>query len=271
MDFQTTTQVFTQFTPSDTPMLSLDTYNQTEQERSYLPQSDCLWHPYTKYVFFVANFSRLTPAEATSIQLPTAMLETRNWDNNNNFDGVLDADTCSLDSFTNDDSSDMDTFSDVELTDSSDEEIYTAGSVLAQGCGFNANTTPTTTFLPTTSIKIDDESAAEQQTLRDNILINNNIIGTICEESDRPRPRSRGRRDTVEEEFSFKSGKQDKAKPGLPEADLLQGSRLQSGSPVSHHVVHVEEHEEDEDCDCMYAAAASGMYSNQFMQAQDSF
>uniref|UniRef100_A0A7S3KFK2 Uncharacterized protein n=1 Tax=Euplotes crassus TaxID=5936 RepID=A0A7S3KFK2_EUPCR len=162
----------------------------------------------------------------------------------------------------------MDTFSDGELTDNSEEDFCGTRSVLAGGCGFEGYNTPTTTFLPITTTKIDDESAAQQQTLFHN---NNsiNIIETTEEDNERARARARARRDLTDEEFSFKFCKQEKAKPRLPEVGLLQGSGLGSSSPISHHVVHVEEHK-DEDCDCMYAAA-SGMYQAQYMQQQNSF
>lgn len=265
MDFQANTQLLTQKTLTDSPFLQLDTRNQDEQERRYVGDSNWLWHPYEKYVLFVANPSRLTPAEGAPLQLPAAMLDCPGMgNNNNNFDGVLDADSCSLNSFTNEDSSDMDTFSDVDLTDNSEDETYETGSVSAQGCGFEGSFASTTTFLPTTTTTfgIDDEQAAQQLIGRDDITIN-----SITD--DRVRQRSRGRGDFAEEEPSFKSLKQEKAKPGLPEVALLQGSGSSSfSSPVVEHLVHVEDHEDD---DCMCAAAAYGMYYAEDMQMQNSF
>jgi len=214
---------------------------------------------------------RLTSAGPTSIQLPTALLDNPNFNCNNNFDGVLDADTCSLNSFSNDDSSDMETFSDVELTDHSDDEAMVAHSVYAQGCADFSSNNLQGTFLTTTITKIADEELAHQEIIRNNNLNNNNN----GDESERASGRSR--RDLVEEEFSFKSSKQDKAKPQLPEVSLLQGLELSSiSSPISqvveHIVEHVSEHECDEDCDCMSATAdRCGMYSTQAMQAQNSF
>mmetsp|Transcript_13354 Transcript_13354/g.14968 ORF Transcript_13354/g.14968 Transcript_13354/m.14968 type:complete len:195 (+) Transcript_13354:202-786(+) len=193
-----------------------------------------------------------------------AMLDNPNTNINNNFDGVLDADSCSLDSFSNDDSSDMDTFSDVDITDHSDNDQISTKGVYDQGCVYYCgNDLPTTSFTTTTiTTKIDDESLAHQEINR--INIENNII----DEESRGR---RGRRDLVEEEeFSFKCSKQEKAKPILPGVGLLQGLDLSSSLSVSQVVEHIVEHDEIED-DCMADAAACGMYQTQGMQAQNSF
>ena len=195
-----------------------------------------------------------------------AMLDNPAANINNNFDGVLDADSCSFDTFSNEDSSDMETFSEVEITaDQSDEEFTETNGVYGQGCAYYCGNETTTTSLMTTTIKIDDESLAQEMNRNNNIIDNNITYGS-------ERARGRGRRDFTEEEFSFNVSKQDKKKPNFPGDALLQGLDLSSSLSVSQVVEHIVESEEECDCDCMADAAACHMHHfQQDQQAQDSF
>lgn len=191
------------------------------------------------------------------------MYDNPNADFNNNFDGVLDADNCSYDSFSHDESSDMDTFSDVDLTDNSDDEIITTQGVEGQGCAYNnCVSNDNTTTLLQTDTTMATSKLSEQLQIRDNININ--IINNGA--------RREGERGRVEEEqqYFFNFSQSLKAKPKLPEVKLaLQDLASAAAVSASHSWEHVVDHKCEKDCGCM--SDPSYMYCMNGMQAQNSF
>lgn len=184
---------------------------------------------------------------------------------NNNFEGTLEADESSYYSSSFDDS---DTFSDVELTDSSEEEDLETRTWAVDACVNDETYGRTTT---TTTLKTDSALANEQ--LVHQQIIQDDIISIIREDENNNNNRSRleGRsrpNGPVEggSDFSFSFNKAEKAKPMLPGAGLLQG--LAAASSWSHNLDDVVVHKCDEDCECM--EAEEPMYYQQ-SQSQNSF
>jgi hypothetical protein len=192
------------------------------------------------------------------------MLENPHATHNNNFDGVLDADSCSFESYSQEDSSDMDTLSDVEITDHSDDEINEAKGVFAQGCATEFDAKDTTTGSTLTDTALATQNIIHQQSIRA-------IIADDCDNNNANndnylrRGGERGR-EGEEESFSFNFNKQEKAKPKLPgAAALLQELASSSSSSAGHVVVH----KCVADCDCM--GDYDCMYLQEQMQSQTSF
>lgn len=194
------------------------------------------------------------------------MLENPHATHNNNFDGVLDADSCSFDSYSHEDSSDMDTLSDVEITDNSDDEINEAKGVYAQGCATDFDAKDTTTGTTLTDTALATQNIIHQQSIRAIIAADCDNDNNANNDNYLRRGGERGR-EGEEESFSFKSKKQEKAKPKLPgAAALLQELAASSSSSSAGHVVV---HKCVADCDCM--GDYDCMYLQEQMQSQTSF
>ena len=189
---------------------------------------------------------------------------------NNNFEGTLDDNSSSFESFSQEDS-DMDTFSDIDLTESSEDETFENLSNSGNrqswlGCG------TTDTAFKTDNIVATEQLLQHQQLQGECIAIRNNIITTIRgANEDRSRPN--GPTEGVEG-FIFNFEKSEKAKPKLPGAGLLQGlaaaATNSSSSWASHSWVDVvAAHKCDCDCDCM--EPEEPMYLQQEYQSQNSF
>ena len=264
MDFKTNNTRFIYDTMTEEPKLALQTFNQWDRKVELLGAQEAIWQPYTKWVLITTNNYRITSPITGLISLPTAMYDNPNVEFNNNFDGTLDADNCSYDSFSHDESSDMDTFSDVDVIDNSDDEIIiTAEGVEGQGC---ANSSYYSNDNTTTLLQTDTTLATSKLSKQDSIrAIINNIINNGA--------RREGKKGRVEEEEEeqqnfFNFSQSQKAKPKLPGVKLVLQD-LSSAAAASHSWEHVVDHKCEKNCKCM--AGSYSMHSMYGMQVQNSF
>jgi len=186
----------------------------------------------------------------------------------NNFEGTLDADSCSLESLSQDDS-EMETLSDIELTESSDEDISYRQSIIAEGSDSQGVCGKQTATLKTDNM-IAMEQIVHQQTIREdnvnNIICNNQTNNTTERSSFADRSRTAApatpATTTFEEEESFKAeeGKMSK----LGQVTLLQNLSLISSDSSTD--VHVVDHHCNQICGCM-----RGMYFTTEYNTQNNF
>lgn len=190
------------------------------------------------------------------------MLDNPNMNCNNNFDGVLDADSCSFDSFSQDDS-EIDTFSEGDFLESSDEEMTDAQPTNILGWTGRVGgeeVTTVETFKTETSKQL--KAGIHQQIITDDIIM----------ERSRSRARvaaaavveAQEQQEEQEEVFKFKEDK--KSKPKLPEAGLLQSLALLNSSDSSSHCW-------SDDCDDVHCPVGGmgGMYSYAEYESHNSF
>lgn len=204
------------------------------------------------------------------VNLPMAILSNPHANLNNNFDGILEADSSSYESYSQEDS-EIETYSDVELTDNSDDEILAADDshddgFYSQGyCGQE---------ITGTRIKTDLSLAAENYVHQQNNNNENNQtiisddVSIIRRAQVEVRPRGNGPV-VVGEERSFEFKESEKPKSKLPGVNfLLQELAASAASWESHSWTGVVSHKCDKDCDCM--TTGTGMYSAGY-QSQNSF
>lgn len=169
----------------------------------------------------------------------------------------------------------MDTFSDIDYTDNSEDDLVDQTTLGGQGLGLYgcAQATTTTTTFKTDNVLATEQLLHQQNTGADNITIirENTIITTRAQNEDRSRPN--GPVEEGEEGYNFNFKVTEKAKPKLPEADLLQdyaAAASLSSSRVSHSWSDVVVHKCDDDCACMEPEEYM-MYCQQASQSQNSF
>lgn len=205
------------------------------------------------------------------VNLPAAILSNPHANLHNNFDGVLEADSSSYESYSQEDS-EIDTYSDVELTDNSDDEILEADASHADAYACQGYCGQETTE---TRIKTDLSLAAENYVHQQNNNNENNEIIISDEASIIRRAqvevRGRGNGPVIEvEERSFDFKESQKLKPVLPGVKaLLQELAASAASYESHSWSGVVDHKCDKVCDCM--TTGTGMYSTGGYQSQNSF
>lgn len=270
MDFKNINQsMFSANLNVEEPSLPFRSLNEMTETTETVGYPEDLWTPYTKYVVYASNSYRIAAMDVGQMNLPAAILNNPNFTWNNNFDGILEADSSSYESFSQE-SSEIDSYSDVDLTDNSEDEVLEA-----EGCSGQRDDDQVRTWQPSVGAQLkNNENLAEnnlvhQQFSRDGDITT--IIPIISDEqvvaSDSLRGDGRGRggcTTTDQQQFIFNAKKQEKAKPKLPEALLLQDFAAASASHVSEESEHVVV-EECDDCmydDCMYSSNGNSSSSS---------
>ena len=231
---------------------------------------DDLWTPYTKYVYNFTNFYRVNNMDSGVVTLPSAAINNRNNNLNNNFDGILVADSCSFDSYSQE--SEMETYSDEVLSCDSDDEVLQADDCLDLGQPDSALQQSQSTSRPDRNSKwhCDTAMVHQENTREDGIIpiITDEDKITISENPEgEERERSTG---SVGRGFDFDFKNKEKAKPKLPGAGLLQdGTTTSDLSWVNSDWKHVVVHKCSKSCACMSANA--NMYSQEGYNTQNSF